>query len=97
MTQLIFEPEFYPRTMTRAEWLRAYRWVRKTKRELASQQERIVAVALLSGDDRLRKEVCDKLIYPPLLVVPDINLPYDIDLSPGAISYVRKPRKGFLP
>lgn len=97
MTHIIFEPEYYPRTMTRAEWSRAYRWVRKTRKELKSHEEQMLAAALLGGDERIRRGVFDKIMYPPIIAIPDFELPHEVSLQPGAINYVRSAKRPWLP
>lgn len=94
---LDFDPERYPRTMPREEWIRTYRWVRETRKRLKSDEERMLAAALLCSDDRIKRQMLDNIIYPPILMVPDVLQDQEVELHPGAISYITKPRKRFLP
>jgi hypothetical protein len=81
---LIFQPHRYPRSMTREEWYRTWRWVRQTRKE-----QRMLAAALVCGNDRIRQDIMDQLVFPPLLIVPNVPENQSFDLRPGAICYVR--------
>lgn len=93
---LDFDPDRYPRTMSREDWIKAYRWVRKTRKELASRDQQLMAAALLCGDERMRREAFNSLVYPPVMMVPDLELNHPIDIRPGAINYItHKPKRSF--
>lgn len=95
---LDFEPERYSRSMTKEEWLRSYRWVRQTRKKLRSNEEKTIAALYLVTDKRIRREIIDNVIYPPILMIPDLPENQNFQMTSGSIAYVTtQPRKRFLP
>ena len=94
---MIFEPNRYPRTMTREEWYRTYRWVRQTRKELQTNDQNMLAAALVCTNERIKADIMESIIRPPLMIVPDDIKERTFDLRPGSICYTNTPRKSWLP
>lgn len=97
MTALVFQPHRYPRTMSREEWYRTWRWVRQTRKELQSNDQKLLAAALVCGNDRIKADIMEHIIRPPIIVVSADLDEHIFDLRPGAMYYVGAPKKGYLP
>lgn len=88
MTQLIFEPHRYPRSMSRLDWYKTYRWVRQTRKELQSNEQKMLAAALLCTNERIKADLMEHIINPPIVWVPD-DFKIEIMGRPGAICYIQ--------
>ena len=86
---MLFQPQRYPRTMTREEWYKTYRWVRQTRKELQTTEQKMLAAALVCDNERIKADIMEHIIRPPLLVVPDLVQLKSIDMHPGCITYVK--------
>lgn len=75
--------------MTREDWIKTYRWVRQTRKELQNNDQRLLAAALICTNERIKQDIMDSLIFPPLLFAPNTIDGQEFDFRPGAISYVR--------
>jgi hypothetical protein len=92
MLQLLFDQTRLPRTMKRDDWKAVDRWRRVTKKVLERHTSQLTVAYILYGNmmsERQRAEVLDKMINPPLLVLPDAGVS-GMCLAPGQISYLRK-------
>lgn len=68
--KLVFNPEKLPRTMTKAEWKKCWRWKRRVEHELIKTEE-LELEALRSDIPRyIKVDIAARLINPPLLVFP---------------------------
>lgn len=97
MIAMVFQPTRYSRTMTREEWYRTYRWVRQTRKELQTNEQKMLAAALVCTDDRIKANIMEHIIRPPLMAVPALSEGHTFNLAPGSIHYVNAPRKSWLP
>lgn len=70
---IIFEPEHYPRTMTRGEWQVEYRRYREACRRSKEASENFRRHWGMITDARIRDEILDRMINPPICIWPDIS------------------------
>lgn len=84
--------------MSREDWYKTYRWVRQTRKELQSNDQKMLAAALICTNDRIKADLMEHIIRPPLMVVPDVEQNCNFDMKPGAVYYVSgDQRKSWLP
>lgn len=73
--QIDLVPEKLPRTMTRKEWTRTYRWLRETRgivkakmQENEAQIRRFIEDVMVYGSATTRIDYVDKIANPPVVV-----------------------------
>ena len=70
---LYFDPAKLPRSMTKAQWKDAHRWVRQTTKKLHAAMDERLAQVMLYGrtmDPALKCAAMNKFINPPMLLGP---------------------------
>lgn len=73
MVALYFIMEKVPRTVGRKEWYEIYRKVRVQRKECRTQESRLQELLREKGKEmhpRIRRDIMDSLIYPPLILGP---------------------------
>jgi len=66
MLQLYFNPQKFPRTITREEWREIWRWKRITEKKLREEMSRQLANLATYGITH--PEYLERFVNPPLLV-----------------------------
>lgn len=88
---LVFNQASLPRTITKQQWKEIWRWKRVTEQRLKKSIEEQIALLSIYGTTmpkHIRNDMIDVIVNPPLMIYPNTKL-VDMDLRPGAISYVR--------
>lgn len=89
---LVFNPERLSRSITRDEWRDIWRWKRVTEKQLRKSVEEQIGLLVAYGNNmpqKIRRDIIDVVVNPPLLMYPFPEDGQPIDLRPGAIIYVR--------
>lgn len=68
--RLMFVPEKIPRTTTREQWRKMWRWKREAESRLRADIERATRDLVIFDETRhkIGKDIAEGLINPPLLV-----------------------------
>jgi hypothetical protein len=68
--QLYFNPALFPRTITRKEWKKIWRWKRITQKRLAEEfeQQRLNLIMFGTTHPDIKADMLDRMINPPLLI-----------------------------
>lgn len=88
---LVFNQASLPRTITQQQWKEIWRWKRVTEQRLKKSIEEQIALLSIYGTTmpkHVRNDMINVIVNPPLMIYPDTKF-VDMDLRPGAISYVR--------
>lgn len=89
---LVFNPERLSRSITRDEWRDIWRWKRVTEKQLRKSVEEQIGLLVAYGNNmpqKIRRDIIDVVVNPPLLMYPDPTGDQIIDMRPGAIIYAR--------
>lgn len=86
MIRLIFNSKAIPRTTTRDEWRKIYRWRRVTERELReAMQMKLENVAIYgTSHPEILRDFIDRAVNPPVMFYPPLE-PEHFSVGPGRV------------
>jgi hypothetical protein len=72
--QVYFVPQLLPRTWTRAQWYKAWQWVRVARGAMKQHEEnRTKWLRDPDLDPKLRQDLIEEMVNPPLLIGPGME------------------------